>query len=240
MSTIDRNIIVLNRPQMGENIGAVARAMANFSLTQLRIVNPRDGWPNQSAIKTASGAFDFIKPTEIFDSLNDALADIHYSFATTARNRDMNKLEFTPQSAVAKAQSFNKDEKVAFVFGQERTGLENDEIASCHALLTIPTHPHFSSLNLGQSVLVLAYALSEFTVDTPENINQDLASLQEFNGMFERLQNSLDDYNFFKEPNLRPKTLRNIKNMLLRADLSPQEVKTMHGIISALTKGESS
>ena len=152
-------VFVLVRPQMGENIGAAARAMLNFSLSKMRLVDPRDGWPNPRAVAMASGAagqvLDF---AGVFDSLPEAVADCAFVFATTARGRDLTKPVMTPERAMEHARALSaQGQKVAVLFGPERAGLENDDVARANAIISIPVNPEFASLNLGQAVLLCAY-----------------------------------------------------------------------------------
>ncbi|MEM7618596.1 MAG: RNA methyltransferase [Pseudomonadota bacterium] len=228
--------IILVRPQMGENIGASARAMLNFNLTDMRIVAPRDGWPNQAATDNASGAFDIIQP-QIFENLKDALVDCHYSFATTARIRDMVKSVYTPQSAMEDVhQREQAKQKIALVFGPERTGLENDDLALCNSLINVPTNADFSSLNLSQCVLLMAYAWKNASIQkSTNNIRQDTpANHEKLEKFFSRMETELDDAGFFRDEGLKPTMKRNIRNMFMRAEMTDQEVQTFHGIISAL------
>ncbi len=231
--------IILMQPQMGENIGAAARAMLNFGLTDLRLVAPRDGWPNQAAIDMSSGALDKMPPPRIFDTLEDAIADLHFVFATTARPRDMIKDIYTPRAAALQAQeNIHQKQSVGFVFGRERTGLENTDIALCHAIVTAPTNPDFSSLNLGQSVLMIAYEwlmASDTTLGHYTEMGDSFpAANNVMEDFFQRLESELESARFFRTPEVAAKMKRNIRNMLQRPRLTDQEVRTLHGIISAL------
>lgn len=239
MSAIkNKPAIILVQPQMGENIGASARAMGNFGLTDLRIVAPRDGWPNQEAERNASGAFESAGViASVFQTLEEAIADMHSVLATTARPRDMVKDVYTPQSAACEIQK-HTNLKTGLVFGGERAGLSNDHIALCHGIITIPTNPGFSSLNLGQSVLLVCWEwfrahdlTPEHTMNTGDSAPATQYKLEEF---FTRLENELEDGKFFKARDLKPTMVRNIRTMLLRARLTDQELRTFHGIISAL------
>ena len=227
---------ILANPQMGENIGAAARAILNFGYTDLRIVNPRDGWPNPRAQDTASGALDKMD-VQVFDTLKDALADIQCTFATTARTRDMVKPVFTPHAAAQEIHA-RSGQKVAFVFGAERTGLTNDELALCTHIINIPTNPDFSSLNLGQAVLLIASAAYLEGDQTPARVldtgDSAPAPQDELENFLSRLENELQDGGFFKAEGLKPTMLRNIRNIFTRAELSAQEVATLQGITSAL------
>lgn len=235
-------VIILVASQMGENIGAAARAMANFGLSCLRLVAPRDGWPNPAAETMSSGAFAYMEPVEVFDDLSGALADVQFAYATSARPRGMVKPVATPQEAAqATLDKTQAGQRVAFVFGAERTGLENDDVARCHSLLQVPTAPDFASLNLGQCVLLVAYALFSAKLEAAGDISFDVeppAPQADFDNLFDRLEIALDEGGFFKEPNLRPTVVRSIRNMLLRAGFTAQEVKTFHGVMSALKRAK--
>lgn len=225
---------------MGENIGACARAMLNFDLTDLRLVNPRDGWPNQRAIDMAVGAFDKMPEPRLFETLDQAIANCHFTLATTARTRDMVKPVFTPKAAARELTArAHQSQKTALIFGAERTGLHNKDAALCSGLITIPTNPDFSSLNLGQAVLLMAYELHQqsgtetldVTLPTGDSAPVEQARLQEF---FERLETELENGHFFRSPELKPGMVNNIRSMFTRSDLTDQEVRTLHGVISAL------
>lgn len=223
---------------MGENIGASARAMGNFGLTDLRIVAPRDGWPNHDAERNAAGAFESAGVTAaVFETLEEAITDLHTVLATTARPRDMVKDVYTPQSA-ARLIRENGDHKVGLVFGGERAGLSNDHIALCHGIITIPVNPDFASLNLGQSVLLVCWEYFRLHDETPERVWNEGDSFPATQGkleeFFKRLEDELEQGKFFKARDLKPTMVRNIRAMLLRARLTDQELRTFHGIISAL------
>lgn len=220
---------------MGENIGAAARAMLNFGLTDLRIVAPRDGWPNQAATDNGAGAFDVID-ARVFDTLQEALADCHYAYATTARLRDMVKPVMRPAPAMddAKARAA-EGQNIALVFGPERTGLENDDVALCHALINVPTNPDFSSLNLAQCVLLIAYAWHSAGDAQKSSLGENLPATQEKQEeFFKRLEEELESSGFFRDEGLKPTMVRNIRNMLSRGEMTDQELRTFHGMISAL------
>ena len=232
--------IILVSPQMGENIGAAARAMCNFGLTELRLVNPRDGWPSATAEANASGAFDIIPPPEVFDSTADALKPYHTVYATTARPRDMRKKVLTPKQAAAEIKAKQQTgEKTAILFGGERAGLTNDDISLAHHIISAPVNPEFSSINLAQSVLLIANEIFQANDDTlPETLptgDSVPVSHEELNALMERLEQELDDHGFFRSKDLKPTMVRNIRNIFSRADMTEQEVRTLQGIISALT-----
>lgn len=231
--------IVLIIPQMGENIGASARAMANFGLSDLRLVNPRDGWPSEPAKANAAGAFDIIPPVQIFDTTAEALKDFHTVYATTARPRDMCKNVLTPEQAALDIQTNEQNGKrSAILFGGERAGLSNDDIALAHHIIAIPTNPEFSSLNLAQSVLLMAYELSQGSDQTPAKKmpmgDSAPATHAELHELMDRLEKELESHNFFRNDDMRPTMTRNIRNIFSRSDMTEQEVRTFHGIISAL------
>jgi tRNA/rRNA methyltransferase len=238
-------VIILVAPQMGENIGATARAMLNFGLTEMRIVTPRDGWPNQAAIDMAAGAFDIMPPPQIYGSLADAIGDLHFTLATTARPRHMISQVYSPREGIKQmADQYRAQPAGAFkaglVFGRERSGLENDEIVLSQGIISIPSNPAFSSFNLGQSVLLLAYEwfLSQMSADVAAHRyhtgDTGPAPQSQIEALWSRLETALDDGAFFREPDLKFTMARNIRNMLSRAQITEQEARTFHGIISAL------
>ncbi len=231
--------IILVRPQMGENIGAAARAMQNFGLTDLRLVAPRDDWPNERAHTMSSGALDLMPPVKVFDTLAQATQDLHYCFATTARPRDMVKPVFTPQGAAIEGYERKaQGQHIGIMFGAERTGLLNEEIVQAQAIISIPTNPNFSSLNLGQSVLLLAYEWMKHA-DNTENQKLDMgdsfpADQNKIQQFINRLDKDLEEKNFYRSEGLKPTMQRNIQNIFTRADITDQELRTLHGILSAL------
>lgn len=233
--------IILVNPQMGENIGAAARAMLNCGLTDLRIVNPRDGWPSEPARAMSSGALEKMPPVRVFDSVADAIADCHHVYATTARTRDMVKRAYTARSAahdIQEKQATEAGYQAGILFGGERAGLSNDDVALAHSVITIPLNPDFSSLNLAQAVLLVSYEIAQ--LQSTENDKElltgksDLVTHEEFNEFLKRLEQELDTHGFFKTPEVKPTTLRNLQSLFLRADLTDQEVRTLHGVVSAL------
>lgn len=230
-------VIVLANPQMGENIGAAARAMLNCGVDTLRLVNPRDGWPNERAAAMSSGALEKMPPVTVHNSLADALADCHFVYATTARTRDMNKPVMTAREAAVDSRLRAKGgQKTAFVFGAERAGLSNDEVALAHTIVTIPVNPDFWSLNLAQCVLLCTYEW--FQAEAPANAQPDEApaTMQNLTALYDRLETELQNHGFFRTQELRPNVMRNLQTMLARTQMSDQEVNTFHGIITALTR----
>ena len=229
--------IILIEPQMGENIGAAARAMLNCGLTDLRIVNPRDGWPNERADAMSSGALEKMPPVQVFTSTEAAVADLQFVYATTARPRDMIKPVFTARGAADDIKA-RTGQKTGYLFGPERAGLSNDDVALAHAIVTIPMNPDFSSLNLGQGVLLCAYEWFQAMDDTPALVHPDaeeIAPHGELNELFDRLERELAEGGFFRTQELRPNVMRNLKNMLVRMNMTSQEARTFHGIITTLT-----
>ncbi len=240
-------VIVLMNPQMGENIGAAARAMFNCGIDELRIVNPRDGWPNEKANIMSSGAFDKMPPVKVYNNTAEALADCHYTYATTARIRDMVKPVLTAKEAAADCRNREvSGQKCAYLFGAERAGLDNEDVALSHAIITIPVNPDFSSLNLGQGVLLCAYEWYQLgavkglprtaTTEIGKDESDDLpAAHAELDNLYRRLEEELRAGHFFRTQELQPTVMRNVKNMLGRAEMTSQEVATFHGLITALT-----
>lgn len=231
--------VILVAPQMGENIGAAARAVANFGLQDLRLVNPRDGWPSVSAQANAVGALDMINPVQVFDNTADALSNYHTVYATTARPRDMRKRVFTPAEAAKEIQAAQaKGQKSAILFGGERAGLTNEDIALAHHIISVPVNPEFASLNLAQCVLLVAYEIRKSSDSTPPQempIGDSAPTTHaELNEFINRLDGELENYHFFRNPDMKPTMMRNIRSMFMRNDLTEQEVKTLHGILSAL------
>lgn len=234
---MDNITVILVEPQMGENIGAAARAMLNFGITDLRLVNPRDGWPNDDATATATGALEHIS-ISVFDTLAEAIADIHVCFATTARPRNMIKPVYELDEAATIARKTHAGgQNIALIFGGERSGLDNDDIALTQGIITLPTNPEFSSLNLAQAVLLVVYgfanAISETKIEKNENTPAPQKDLEAF---LVRLENSLEEHDFFKSPDLAPTMKRSVRNIFTRHDLTEQEVRTLQGILSAFTK----
>ncbi len=234
--------VILVVPQLGENIGTAARAMLNFGLTDLRLVAPRDGWPNARAVAAASGAEEVIQGARLFDEVGAAVADLHTVFATTARRRQMVKPVLTPEEAARRLRADHaQDLKTGLLFGGERAGLDNDAISLAHAIVQVPVNPAFASLNLAQAVLLMAYEWFRSTDETPA-ARLDLhgsrpASGQEMADLFAHLEAELDEAGFLFPPEKRPAMVRNIRAMLTRAGFSEQEVRTLRGIIKALSHG---
>ena len=235
--------VILDRPQMGENIGACARAMMNSGLTDLRLVRPRDGWPNPAATAMAANAESILENARVFDSVADATADLTHLYATTARERDQVKRVLTARAfgseAVAKA---SQGAQVGVLFGKEATGLENDDIARSSAVIRVPLNPENTSLNLGQACLLIGYEWFQAKAEAPdiqlETGDSVIASKGEVDNFLERLVAKLDENGFLGLPHKRPKMLRNIRNVFERAELTRQEVQTLFGVIQSLHRAE--
>ena len=235
----DGPVVILVRPQLGENIGAAARAMLNFGLTQMRLVQPRDEWPNPQALNTSSGAESVLHQADIFESTEDAIADLQHVYATTARIRDMVKPVFAPRDAAHKIRINGAcGESSGILFGRERSGLENSDVSLAEALLVVPANPNYSSINLAQAVLLLAYEW--FQTGTPETLKHVTrkgaipATAEELQHLFDHLEGELDACGFLRPLDKRPRMVRNIRNIFTRSDLTDQEVRTLCGIISGL------
>jgi tRNA/rRNA methyltransferase len=245
-------IVILVEPQLGENIGQAARAMANFGLQELRLVAPRDGWPNEKALANAAGASLIVENAAIFSTVEDAIADLHYLVATTARIREMLKPVATPESAAREFSARTaRGERCGILFGRERWGLENDEVSLADTIVIAPVDPAFASLNLAQAVLLLGYEWRKATggtslgratpCDGPAREGLALnrcspATRDELLHFFAHLETELTEGGFFKTDAKRSTMLRNIRNIFLRASLTSQEVGTLRGIIRALTR----
>jgi tRNA/rRNA methyltransferase len=235
--------IILSAPQLGENIGACARAMANFGLGDLRIVNPRDGWPNPRADAMAAQALPVVASARVYSSVEAAIGELQLVFATTARDRSMAKPVLTPAEAARRLREAAVNGIAsAVLFGNERAGLTNDEVALADCVVTIPTAPEFSSLNLGQSVLLIGYEWFRAGNSTPgESIDHGPAQpapREELIRLFEHLEDELEKGGFLYPPGNRPRMVRNLRNILHRARLTDQEVRTLRGVIVALTRGK--
>ncbi|TYO85230.1 tRNA/rRNA methyltransferase [Oceanicella actignis] len=237
----DGPIFVLVEPQMGENIGAAARAMWNFGLARMRLVAPRDGWPNPKAAAMASGAGRVIDEAQVFAQTAPALADLNYVYATTARAREMTKPVMTPEEAMADAHArVARGERVGVMFGRERTGLENDDVARANAIVTAPVNPAFPSLNLGQCALLVAY---EWRRQAPADENAAprpepaAARVEDVDRMLAHLEQELEAAGYFFPEDRRASMQMNLRNLFRRAPLTDQDVRTLRGVIRSLAEG---
>ena len=238
MSTSNAPIIILVRPQLGENIGMCMRAMMNCGMSRLRLVAPRDGWPSAQAERAASGAYDLMDEITVFDTVEEAIADCHTVFATTARPRELNKPHSNLNEAITKAsKETSEGAQIAFAFGCERTGLDNHELSLMHHLVNIPLNAGFTSLNLAQAVLLVCHRLWDATREQDMNEASEKfppAPMEDMANLCDRLEAELEANNFFREENLKPTMVNNIRTMLTRARLSEQEVRTLRGVIKSL------
>ncbi len=233
--------IVLVAPQLAENIGATARAMLNCGLTELRLVRPRPTLPHPRAIAAAAGADAVLEKAKIFSETREALADLHYVYATTARPREGVKTVVTMREAAGEVHArAARRERCGFLFGPERTGLENDDVSLADAIVTVPLNREFSSLNLGQAVLLAAYEWRMAGDTTPARTlalgKAEAARREDIIGFFERLEAELDACGFLRNTEMRPTMVRNIRNIFHRAGLMAHEVRTLQGIITGLTE----
>lgn len=238
-------VIILVRPQLGENIGMCARAMLNCGVTELRIVQPRDGWPNDDAIAAASGAIDVLNSAKLYETTAEAVADLEYVLATTARMRDMVKPVLTADVAAREVHHRHHGREkpnCGILFGPERSGLENEDVAVANAILNIPLNPGFSSLNLAQAVLLACYSwlccdnrFPAAAAPAPEDgDNTAPAPRSEIETFLQFLEKDLEEAGFFRSPPQRPTILRNIRNFFFRSSPTVQEVRTLQGILVAL------
>ncbi|MFN7534354.1 MAG: RNA methyltransferase [Brevundimonas sp.] len=234
-------VIILDRSQLAENIGAAARVMANFGLERLRLVAPLKGWPQERAWATASGADWILEGVQIFDTVTEAIADLNVVFATTARPRETRMPVRTPREAARVLfDEAARGLSVGLLFGGERTGLETPDVALCHGIVTIPIDPRHHSLNLAQAVSINAYEWRTTVEDAPPAAFRDAdppARAELVMGLFEHLERELDEAGFFFPPEKRPSMARNLRVMLGRSQLSEQEVATLRGVVHALSKG---
>lgn len=235
-------VIILDRPQLAENIGSVARVMANFGFTELRMVAPRDGWPQDRAWAASSGAHWVLEDAKVFATVAEAISDLQRVYATTARNRETQLPVLTPRETAS--DSFDATAtglRCGFLFGAERAGLETLDVALCQSIVTIPVDPKFHSLNLSQAVGVLAYEWRTLVLNAPPKAFTDYlsppASLDNLHRLYEHLETELEKGGFFYPVEKRDNMVRNIRVMLNKASLTEQEIRTFRGMITALTKG---
>ncbi len=228
--------MILVRPQMGENIGAAARAMLNFGLDRMRVVGPRDGWPNPRAAAMASGAGRVLDNAGLFANVKAAIADCDYVFATTARGRELVKPVVTPERAMEMAREMAaQGKRVGVLFGPERAGLENDDVVLANAIVTVPVNPDFPSLNLGQCVLLMGYEWRRQTVVVPPEVmglaRTDFANRLEVERLADHYEERLGDASFFYPADKAPMMKANLRNMWGRLNLTRAEVQTFHGML---------
>jgi tRNA/rRNA methyltransferase len=235
-------VVVLVEPQLGENIGAAARAMANFGLSKLRLVKPLQGWPNEKAKVMAAGADRVLDAAVVYDTFAEAIGDCSYVLATTARNHDQAKPVLGAAEAMAAvARKVGGGETVAIVFGRERIGLENHEVARADAIVTLPVNPAFASLNLAQAVVIVAYEWlklasgEELPFSAPDK--SPPAPKQQLDAFFSDLENELDRIEFYRPHEKRGTMSTNLRNIFNRMTPTEQDIRTLHGIVMALAQG---
>ena len=230
-------IIILVRPQLGENIGKAARAMLNFGLTELRLVSPRDGWPNPSAGAPAAGADVVLANAEVFETVAAATHDCAHVYATTVRKRGVVKPVVTPEQAAVEVRG--QQGRSAILFGPERSGLESDDVALARTIITVPINPEFGSLNLAQAVMVVAYEWSKSeALASPPKVDLEPPALQaELEGMLGQITDMLKEVNYFFPPARAHVTLRMVRSLLTKPGWSANEVRTFRGILTEIRKG---
>ena len=234
--TATHPIIVLVRPQLGENIGKAARAMLNFGLTELRLVAPRDGWPNPDAGPAASGADVVLERAQVFDSVAEATADCTHVYATTVRKRGVTKPVMTPEQAAATIRA--EPGRAAILFGPERSGLETEDVALARTIITVPINPGFGSLNLAQAVILIAYEWSKGEkLISPTAVELDpVAPQADLEGLIGHLDKLLDESGYFFPPDRTPASRRTLRSLLTKPGWNAQEIRTLRGVLSALER----
>lgn len=228
-------VFLLVTPQMGENIGAAARAMWNFGLEHMRVVDPRDGWPNPKAVAMASGAARVLDQVVIADTTAEAIGDLNYVYATTARGRDLDNLILTPEQAMADARlRIGQGQKVGVLFGPERAGLENEDIIQANALISVPVNPGYASLNLAQCVLLVAYEwLQAKAPDVSADMDEPAAQAT-VEALGQRMIQELNRVDFFWPEDKAASMQQNLRNFLSRMPMTEKDMKLFHGVIGAL------
>ncbi|MBO9464758.1 RNA methyltransferase [Tropicibacter sp. R15_0] len=232
---------VLVRPQMGENIGASARAMLNFGLEQMRVVGPRDGWPSEAAFAMASGAGRVLDAAQLSDDLAGALEDRTFTFATTARPRDLTKTVYTPEQAMKEARArIAQGQKVAVMFGPERAGLENADIAQANAIISVPVNPEYASLNLAQCVLLCAYEWMRATSEAEPVVDvlagTEMANGQEIEHLAKHYEERMEEAGFFYPEHKIESMKVNLRNMWSRMPLTRADVQMLHGMMRQIVR----
>jgi tRNA/rRNA methyltransferase len=230
--------IILVEPQLGENIGTAARAMMNCGLDDMRLVRPRDGWPSDKAIAAASGADIVLEKARLFPSVPAAIADLTHVYAATARDRGMVRREVTPRHAAAEMRAWlAAGEPCGVLIGPERTGLLNDDVALADTVLTVPLNPAFSSLNLAQAVLIVGYEWFTSGIVQPTEIlrrgGSRPATKAELLNFFDHLEEELEKNGFLRNGEARPSMVRNLRSLFQRAQCTEQELRTLHGVVTA-------
>ena len=244
MQANDKPVIVLVRPQLGENIGKAARAMLNFGLTEMRLVSPRDGWPNPSAGPAAAGADEVLARARVYETLAEAVADCAHVYATTVRKRGVTKPVLTPEQAASEIHAHAGVARSAVVFGPERSGLETDDVALARAIVTVPVNPEFASLNLAQAVILVAYEWSkgvwaqggEALAQPPVEDILPPAPQAELEGLIAHFEGLLEPRDYFLPEGRAEANRRNLRTILTKPGWNHLEVRTMRGVLSALMR----
>jgi len=235
-------VVVLVEPQLGENIGMVARAMANFGLSELRLVNPRDGWPSEKARAAASKADHVIDAAVVYPTLEEAIADLNFVYATTARERYGFKPVRSPIVAARTLKAkYDAGEKVGVLYGREKSGLANEEVALADEIVTFPVNPAFASLNIAQAVLLMSYEWMKQSMESEEEtlfsaLDQKPATKEQLFGLYDHLEEALDARGFFRPAAKKPKMIDNLRAVLSRRAFTAPEIKVMRGVISSLDR----
>lgn len=234
--------IILVEPQLGENIGMVARAMANFGIAELRLVNPRDGWPSEKAQAAAAKADHVIEATQVFATLEEAVADLNFVYATTARQRDNFKPVHSPVTAAMTLRGrFSAGEKTGILFGRERWGLSNEEVALSDAIVTFPVNPAFASLNIAQAVLLMSYewmksGMEDIAATPFQAVEQLPATKSQLIGLFDQIEEALDARNYFHPLTKKPRMIDNLRAVLSRPNFTEPEISVLRGVLTSLDR----
>jgi tRNA/rRNA methyltransferase len=234
--------VILVEPQLAENMGTTSRAMMNCGLTELRLVDPKEDWLGDKALAASSGAERILEKAKRYTTTEEALADLEYVYATTARRREMVKPVMTARAAAAHMhEEIAKGRRTGILFGRERSGLTNHEVALANAVIEVPMNPEHTSLNLAQAVLIVGYEWFQASYDGPQEMvtynRTKIATKDVLEGLFQHLEQELDICGFLRNDEKRPSMVINIRNMLQRAELTEQEVRTLHGIVKELRYG---
>jgi len=235
-------VVVLVEPQLGENIGMVARAMANFGLWELRLVNPRDGWPSEKARSAASKADHVIDATRVYDTLEQAIADLNFVYATTARERDGFKPVRSPVTAAATLRAkFAGGGRTGILFGRERWGLTNEEVALADEIVTFPVNPAFASLNIAQAVLLMSYewmksGMEDVAETRFQTVDQRPATKEQLVGLFEQVEEALDARGYFRPVGKKPRMIENLRAVLSRPSFTEPEISVLRGVFATFDR----
>ena len=237
-------VFILVRPQLAENVGTAARAMMNCCIDEMRLVDPDEDHLSDRAIAASSGADEILRNAKVFKTVAEAVEDLQKVYATTGRPRDMIKPVLTGQGMAREICALQPaGVKCGVLFGPERTGLENGDLAYADTIVNIPLNPRHCSLNLAQAVLLVGYEVFRLADETPDRVlsmpNTEPANKAEIEHLFSRLERELDDAGYFKSPEKKPRMMRNLRNIFMRADLTSQDVRTLHGVFVDLARGQS-